>query len=330
MKSNLLTVLFSFLSVIAFSQQRVGGGAGNCGTGANPCPMTLCTPSSISETSFTITVPAGQFLDMSFDQEGGCGGSTGYRFEATDRVEITYGTTTIIAFDDDGVEAIYSGCFENNSSASIDVTISVVDINRRDEAIVVDHTISGVDPGGCALLPIEMASFTAFNESEYILLRWETLTETSNDFMVLERSSDGRNFEPIETVQGAGNSIESITYEYKDEEPHKGYNYYRIRQVDYDGTTNFSSMVATYFGKHNYTTIKPTIATNAAIVEFSSPVDEKTELSIFNQDGRWIRTIPVNLFINKMNIDVEDLNPGLYWIQVQRASGNEVLRLVKQ
>ena len=93
------------------------------------------------------------------------------------------------------------------------------------------------------LLPIELVSFTATCDGRSALVEWTTATERNNDYFVLERSDDAINFTEIARVAGAGNSIEPIDYAYTDYGIHGGDNYYRLVQVDYDGTRTASEII---------------------------------------------------------------------------------------
>ena len=93
------------------------------------------------------------------------------------------------------------------------------------------------------LLPIELVSFTADCDGRSSLVEWTTATERNNDYFSLERSDDAINFTEITRVAGAGNSIEPIDYSYTDYGIHGGDNYYRLVQVDYDGTRTVSEIV---------------------------------------------------------------------------------------
>jgi len=96
-----------------------------------------------------------------------------------------------------------------------------------------DHTV----------LPIELVSFTANCDGRSSLIEWTTATERNNDYFSLERSDDAINFTEIARVAGAGNSIEPLDYSYTDYGIHGGDNYYRLVQVDYDGTRTASEII---------------------------------------------------------------------------------------
>ena len=94
-----------------------------------------------------------------------------------------------------------------------------------------------------SLLPIELTSFSAECDGKSSLVEWTTATERNNDHFVLERSDDAINFTEIARVAGVGNSIEPLDYSYTDYDIRNGDNYYRLWQVDYDGTRTASEII---------------------------------------------------------------------------------------
>jgi hypothetical protein len=84
-------------------------------------------------------------------------------------------------------------------------------------------------------LPIQLKHFTARAQNEVVRLDWASYTESNNERYVVERSLDGKNFEVIGEVTGAGNSVETLRYHLYDRSPEVGINYYRLKQIDFDG-----------------------------------------------------------------------------------------------
>lgn len=100
------------------------------------------------------------------------------------------------------------------------------------------------DPAcGLTPLPVELINFKGQPTRDGIALLWTTASEENNDRFEVERSSDGRHFEAIGTVRGAGNSGARLEYTFTDKAPGLGMNYYRLNQVDYDGTNAHSKVV---------------------------------------------------------------------------------------
>lgn len=94
-----------------------------------------------------------------------------------------------------------------------------------------------------SVLPIELISFESKNKScGENVITWKTASETNNNYMELERSFDAVNFEPIKIITSTENSYQLKNYSYKDETKLNGYIYFRLKQVDLDGTINYSNI----------------------------------------------------------------------------------------
>ncbi len=107
-------------------------------------------------------------------------------------------------------------------------------------------------------LPVELIAFQAkVNESEQVEVTWSTATEINNDYFEVQRSKDAIHFETIQQVQGAGNSNMILNYKSMDNDPYSGLSYYRLKQVDYDGTTAFSQIESVNIFKTNLNTSNP-------------------------------------------------------------------------
>ena len=139
------------------------------------------------------------------------------------------------------------------SSATYTVNSDALGLTAGDYYIklVIDNSCCGLsvpiwkkmtvnDPSA---LPIELLSFTTQCDGKSSLVEWTTASEHNNDHFELERSDDAVNFAEIARVAGAGNSIEQIDYTYTDYDIHSGDNYYRLWQVDYDGTRTASEII---------------------------------------------------------------------------------------
>jgi hypothetical protein len=100
-------------------------------------------------------------------------------------------------------------------------------------------------------LPIELVSFSGKYEEGGVILNWVTASETNNDFFTIERSADTKEFIEISQIKGAGNSNSEQKYTYTDPTPHTGINYYRLKQTDFDGNYEYSSIVSVYPEKNN-------------------------------------------------------------------------------
>jgi hypothetical protein len=90
------------------------------------------------------------------------------------------------------------------------------------------------------IIPVTWLSFNATLENKFVLLNWKTATEANSSHFEIERSINGYQFEKIGTVRAAGNSNTITSYDFTDRLPVKGMNYYRLKQVDLDGSFLYS------------------------------------------------------------------------------------------
>lgn len=97
-----------------------------------------------------------------------------------------------------------------------------------------------------AVLPIELAAFTAEYLEGKVQLKWSTASETNNDYFIVEKSINGEIFDAIATIQGAGNSNYIRSYNYTDKNINTQANYYRLKQVDIDGKSTYSKVIAVF------------------------------------------------------------------------------------
>lgn len=92
------------------------------------------------------------------------------------------------------------------------------------------------------VLPVQLTSFTAAVRGALVQLSWTTATELHNNRFEVERSADARQFERLGTVAGQGTSNQGHSYTYTDVSAPAGLLYYRLRQVDTDGTATYSGV----------------------------------------------------------------------------------------
>lgn len=94
-------------------------------------------------------------------------------------------------------------------------------------------------------LPVKLTAFSAsITKKETVLLKWETAVEFDNDKFIVQRSTDGVNFQNLGEVKGSGNSITKNSYQYEDlSSSADNVIYYRLKQVDMDGTATLSKVV---------------------------------------------------------------------------------------
>lgn len=186
----------------------------------------------------------------------------------------------------------------------------------------------GADEAGT--LPVELIFFSVSSDDKSVEVSWATASETNNDYFTVERSKDGVVYEEIATIQGAGNSIEKLAYDYLDNNPLVGQSYYRLRQTDFDGTTEVFAPKAVYHSKVRDLTVFPNPAgvTDMLTIQTGADADEDIELAIYSNAGQLVKSETVN---GSGAVTIQnDLKAGFYMLQVK--SGQVVIstRLVIQ
>ena len=78
-------------------------------------------------------------------------------------------------------------------------------------------------------------------------MEWSTASEYNSDYFSVERSIDGQTWKQVQEVQAAGNSTSRIDYDWLDQDPIHGLSYYRLKQIDYDGTEELFDAVFVMF-----------------------------------------------------------------------------------
>lgn len=141
------------------------------------------------------------------------------------------------------------------SSAGCDSDIVTYDAHEiyNDDGATVDFTINGVptysDTGTCSTvpifsLPVELLSLSGTRTSESsITLNWSTATETNNNYFEAQKLI-GDEYQIIDIINGSGNSNQEINYEYVDNNADVEAQYYRLKQVDYDGNFEYYGPIA--------------------------------------------------------------------------------------
>ncbi len=183
-----------------------------------------------------------------------------------------------------------------------------------------EHEIDYFDPA----LPVELLSFSVKKQSKIVALIWATASEKNNSHFEIEKSNDGKNWEQIGRVKGEGNSLEIVRYDFLDAQPFSGINYYRLKQVDFDGSFEYSKIKTIIFDD-NGISFYPNPAKD--IIYFDGMNQEPYILEISNVQGKII----FQGSIQNNGLDISELNTGVYLLQVYNKEGLiQTFKLIKE
>lgn len=177
-------------------------------------------------------------------------------------------------------------------------------------------------------LPVEFLSFQGRwnEESKSVDLVWVTAQEKDNDYFVIERAVGNQDrFEAIGSVKGSGTTYLQTRYNYFDKSAPTGMIYYRLRQVDYNGTYSFSRTIGVYAGKEvagNWRVFPNPTASTFNIEGFGIEGDN-AKIKVFDMLGKVVVEQDVALQFNtlKSSFNITHLPSGLYMIKVQDETG---------
>jgi hypothetical protein len=176
------------------------------------------------------------------------------------------------------------------------------------------------------IVPVELTSFTAAAVGNNVNLNWTTATETNNQGFHIERSNGGE-FTSVGFVAGHGTTTEIQNYSFVDRNVEVGSYSYRLKQVDYDGTFEYSDVVeieiatpVEYSLDQNY----PNPFNPSTKISFRLASDSKVSLKVFDVLGQEVMTLVNNELmagVHNVDFDASGLNSGVYFYKIE-ASGN--------
>ena len=162
-------------------------------------------------------------------------------------------------------------------------------------------------------LPVTLVSFTAFLNGGKVDLKWETATETQNDYFTILRSKEGMQWESLEKIPGKGNSGSTSYYETFDKNPLNGKSFYKLENTDFDGHVYFSPVVMVNDGSvADQVSIYPNPASANVNISFSGT--QIYTIKIFNSAGQLMKVVTNNVLSKTLN--VSDMPSGVYFIQI--------------
>ncbi|KAA9338812.1 T9SS type A sorting domain-containing protein [Adhaeribacter soli] len=183
-------------------------------------------------------------------------------------------------------------------------------------------------------LPVELLSFTAKNATPGALLEWITATEKNNSHFLIEKSFNGKIFSVIGKVNGQGNTSSQQNYSFHDTEEINGLVYYRLKQVDYDGTYEFSKIVVLQAYKSGKTTqvlLYPNPAAEDCTLLITGDITETATLSLYDVVGNiiWQKNVNITVGQTKLPVNVSSLAKGVYLVNITGRTIQATLKLKK-
>ena len=168
-------------------------------------------------------------------------------------------------------------------------------------------------------LPVSLMSFTAkLHQKNNVTIDFSTASEQNNHYFNIEHGIDAINFDKIAQINGNGNSNTIQKYQFIHQDLQEGVHFYRLKQVDIDGTFKYSDVRKININKNNSVFGIETFPNPAKnILNINATIDENIDtfsITIYDTNGRII--LAQNLSNTQNQIDMSNLNSGLYFAKI--------------
>jgi PKD repeat protein len=183
---------------------------------------------------------------------------------------------------------------------------------------------------GC-VLPVELVGFEARPTDHAVHCAWSTASELNNDRFEVERSRDGVAFELVGIVPGAGNSTTTLNYALDDPRPYQGLSYYRLCQVDMDGTRTYSEIaMVTFEDAIGDPLVTPMPVTGPGVVTVPASSDGELRLEVVDLNGRLVMAADhvVQRGMNAIPFALPALPAGIYALRLSMGGSVRTVRLI--
>ncbi len=278
---------------------------GQLGNGNNTdsnVPVEVITSGAIAGKSI-VAISAGGLFSVALASDGtvytwgyNSSGQLGYGNNTDSNVPVAVTTSGVLAGKTITViDAGHSHCLVVASNGSVFTwgygtygQLGIGDNVSYKVPVAVDQSIMG-------LLPVELTSFTGSKTDAGVVLNWSTATEINNKGFEIERRTSTTEFQSIGFVQGNGTTSEEHNYTFEDNGLSQAIYYYRLKQIDLDGTFAYSSVVEI---DNNTTPTQFALGQNypnpfnpETSIEFALPVSGKVKVIVYSTLGEVIAEV---------------------------------------
>ena len=216
---------------------------------------------------------------------------------------------------------------EDNPLLSTCEVQSICDYLENGSNNTIDNNATGCNTeaevlAACSIVPVTLANFYGQASLYTIQLFWQTESEINNKGFEIQRSPDGINWNNIGFLH-KDKSTDQQSYQYIDQNPNTGNNYYRLLQVDYDGNFSFSDMILVeFYSRELIIDVYPNPASDNLFIKYSSKLSNEIELFVFDTHGKLVENWDHRI----TEIDLSKYINGVYMLVLQQGKYNQALK----
>jgi len=184
-------------------------------------------------------------------------------------------------------------------------------------------------------LPISLLSFNAVCENNVVDITWTTATEINNDYFTIQRSTDAVNWEFVKNIPGSGNSNTVLYYATTDDYPYSGTSYYRLKQTDFDGSSETFSPVAVICRESNEgqgISYYPNPFTSEVVVDMKYLDFDRAVLRIYDLLGKIVYEQDLEsteIIDQKLTLNLKSLPAGIYSAEFVSEGYSNTSKIIK-
>ncbi|MBO0937182.1 T9SS type A sorting domain-containing protein [Fibrella sp. HMF5335] len=177
--------------------------------------------------------------------------------------------------------------------------------------------------------PVELVSFSGQAAGNAVLLTWSTAQEQNSERFVVQRSADASEFVSVGTRQSFGTTDRQQYYSLTDESPRNGLNYYRLQQIDHDGSVVYSKPIAVRVEADSPSASLRENPTNGHAIQLRLHQMEAPQVGVHTLTGQIVAGELVRYGATEAVFNpVSPLSPGLYIITVQQGAIRQAMKVM--
>ena len=218
------------------------------------------------------------------------------------------------------------------ANADTETTDSDITNSTTNSTSPISTSTANVDGAFSSMaLPVELVHFSATPIDDAVALKWQTSYEINNAGFYVEYSTDARNWNALTFVAASMDNNSVFDYEFLHQEPIKGVNYYRLKQVDLDGTFDYSNNIAVRLENQQNVQVYPNPIEEAAQLYLESDHASSITILVVDAAGKEVITETANLEkgANTLSLSMSEWETGIYYLQIVQPEGTKTIRLIK-
>jgi G8 domain-containing protein len=172
-----------------------------------------------------------------------------------------------------------------------------------------------------AALPVNFQSFYVTRQGSNNQLSWCTSEEVNNNYYAIEKSTDARSWKQVAIVMGAGTSALVNKYGYTDINNTDAVVYYRIRQVDRNGSAFYSAIRSLRNSETSQVTNIFASSNKTITIDFNSDVKDNVSIQLINMGGQVIVRKDFNQASYRLIVNAMSAGSGVYAVRVSDSKG---------